>query len=1815
MDVSRYQPRILLEDNKFVLYRGWSPERNASVLLKSPLQDTDAGEGLRILEHELDLAEKLDLSWAAKPLALERHDGRTFLVLSDEGGAPLVNNVGNPFEIERFMVVATNAAAALRNAHAVALVHKDVRPDNILVDSSGWIWLTGFGKAGPTTLKELPTVLPVAPVDLAYISPEQTGRVKLPIDARSDLYSLGVVLYQILTGELPFVATDAVEWIHAHVARQPIPPSQRHDEVPATLEAIVLKLLAKKPEHRYQTAAGLEADLRRCLESWRQSGRIDQFDVATDDASDRFRVPEGLYGRASHSDAIAAAFKRVKSSGRSEVVLVSGPAGVGKSSIVQELRNKYFPHAGMFASGKFDQYSRDIPYATIAQAFRVLVRQILGSGDTDLARWRQALVEVLGPNGQLMVTLVPELALVIGDQPPAPDLPPQEAKARFHLIFHRLLSVFGLPDRPLVLFLDDVQWLDTATIELLARITVDPDVGHLLLICAYRDDEVSGDHPFIATRDAIRDAPIHLEELRLSPLTLDDLKHLLADAFQLETELVVPLARAVLEKTEGNPFFALQFLTTMAEEKLVTFNGVLRAWTWDPDRIRSKGITDNVADLVSSKLMRLPRMTLDTVKLLACLGSGASSSTLCIVTGRTRQQVASILWEAVQERFLLHVDDGYVFAHDRIREAVYLLVPEEERPTIHLRIGRALIAKMEPGDLRDRVFEVVDQIGRGLSLISSDAERERIAELFLHAGSRAKTSAAYPSALRYFTTGRSLLGKRRYDLMFALELQKAECEFLTGEHEVAETNLVSLFGRAASHVDAAAVVRLLSSLYVAMGDQTKAVDAGLAFLRNMGIDWSAHPTEADLLSEVTEMKSLLAGRTIDQLVDLPRMTDPDWLATMDVLAYMILPAMLTDGNLEDLIYAEMVNLSLEHGNCDASCYAYACFMVPLGLRFGDYMAGRAFGDLGMALVDEHGLDRFKARVYTCYSCYAVPWSRHLPESIPLTRRALEVGLAAGDLVFAAATAKSLVSNLLVSGEPLQVVEHEATQFLELANKAGFGLAADTAIGLLLLVRALRGGAAGNDTLPARSSFLQRLKGAGEPLTLALAWHWIQEIQARFLEGDFTAAVEAEHEARKILSLTRSSIDFGEYHFYGALAHAAACTDAPEEKRPVHLRSIRAHQTQIGVWAKSCPENFGNRLSLLSAEIARLEGRDLDALELYEQAASSARLYGFTQNEAISNELASRLYSSRGLATSADALLRKARDGYAKWGALGKLRQLDRSIHEEEPPAKPASMATPGNHLDMAAVMEMSQAVSGEIVLDRLIERLMVTVVEHSGAVRGLLLLANDGKMKVVAEAITDRDGVSVSLSASSAVAYPDTVVSYVNHTREVVILDDAQKADLFSGDVYFERTGSTSILCLPLVKLQQLVGILYLENSLSSHLFTEDQVAVLRLLASQAAISLENAALYREAQETNERARRAAEELRVSYDMIPAQAWNTDPDGLYPVFNNQWHDYTGISPESARAGGWVESYHPEDRDKVVRKWAELLQTGTAGDVEARIMRHDGVPRVFLVRASPMRDETGAILRWFGTHTDIDDLKRIEEAQEVLARAGRLTALGELTASIAHEVNQPLMAIVMNAATCLRWLSDDQLDVAEAREAAERIIRDGHRAGDVITSIRALARKSPLKMEDVNVNAMIEDVLALTRSELQRHGIALQKVLSQGTGSAIGDRIQLQQVVLNLILNAVEATGFTDTAPRRLQVTSERLENGKVSISIADSGPGVEPTKFDQIFEAFFTTKPDGMGMGLSICRSIVEAHGGRLWVSPNEPRGSVFSFTLNAATT
>src|SRR5882724_9797396 len=593
---------VLREDGDFILSRSATDGGRSHVLKLTG--------SLARLEHEYALRNELDAAWAARPLALVNEHGRTTLLLQDPGGEPLARLLGRPMDAASFLRIAIGLAATLGRLHERGLIHKDLKPDNVLVrGASGEVWLTGFGVASRLP-RERPAPEPpdVIAGTLAYMAPEQTGRMNRSVDSRSDLYALGVTFYEMLTGVLPFTATDSMEWVHCQIARQPVPPRERVATVPAALSAVVMKLLAKRAEDRYQTAAGVEADLRRCLREWENGGQIEPFPLGARDVPDRLVIPEALYGRDRETQLLVEAFNQVVESGTPQLVLVSGYSGIGKSSVVNELHKALVPPKGLFVSGKFDQYKRDIPYATLAQAFQSLIRPMLGMREAELGPWRDAIQKALGPNGQLIVALVPELELIIGPQSPVPELPPQDAQNRFQMVFRHFLGVFARKEHPLALFLDDVQWLDAATLDLLEHLITHPEVRHLLLVGAYRDNEVSASHPLLRTLEAIRvDARVH--EIVLAPLDLHDVGSLIADALRCEPEHARPLAELVQEKTGGNPFFAIQFFTALADEGLLKFDSVKRVWQWNMDRIRAKSYAENVVDLMAGKLKRFSPTT------------------------------------------------------------------------------------------------------------------------------------------------------------------------------------------------------------------------------------------------------------------------------------------------------------------------------------------------------------------------------------------------------------------------------------------------------------------------------------------------------------------------------------------------------------------------------------------------------------------------------------------------------------------------------------------------------------------------------------------------------------------------------------------------------------------------------------------------------------------------------------------------------------------------------------------------------------------------------------------------------------------------------------------------------------------------------------------------------------------------------------------------------------------------------------------------------------------------------------------------------
>ena len=1325
------------------------------------------------------------------------------------------------------------------------------------------------------------------------MAPEQTGRMNRSIDSRSDLYALGVTFYQMLTGVLPFVANDPMEWVHCHIARKPLAPDQRFTGIQLPLSDIVMKLLAKTAEERYQTAVGLEQDLRHCARQWASQQRIDPFILGRHEAPGRLLIPEKLYGRAREIAVLQNAVDAIVKHPTTALVLVSGYTGIGKSSVVNELHKALVPPRGLFASGKFDQYKRDIPYATLAQAFQRLIRKVLAKSEAELRRWREALLDALEPHGALMVDLVPELKLIVGEQEAVPELPAPDAQRRFQLLMRRFIGVFARPEHPLALFLDDLQWLDAATLDLLEDLLTQESVPHLLLIGAYRDNEVDASHPLMRKLGSIKAAGISsVEEITLGPLDAQHVSQLTADALHCETDRVGDLAQLILQKTGGNPFFINQFLSTLADEGLIAFDSVHSRWSWDLERIHAKGYTDNVADLMIGKLARLPVATRQALQQLACLGNIATTAMLAMVNDTTEQELHASLVEARRQELVDFLESSYRFVHDRVHEAAYALIPTERRTAVHLRIGRILVAHTPPGKLEESIFEIVNQLNRASSQVTAPEGREQLAEFNLLAGKRAQASSAYVSALNYLTTGAALLTEdswqQRRELSFALELARADCEFAAGTIAEAEARLRSLSTRAVTTRERVAVAGLQVDLYQAIDRSDEAVAVGLRALRHLGVDIAEHPTEADARGAYDGMWTRLGARPIEDLINLPLMSDPDSLAAVDLLIRVAIPGHYFDSwHLFAVAVCTAVSLGLERGHSDASSIAYAQ-LGTLATHFGQFDAGYRFGRLGCELVERPGLQRFQARTFETFG-FAVPWTQHVRKGREFLFRGFDLASRIGEISYAGYACGQLTTNYLMAGDPLIEAQEQAEHGLAFARKVGFGTIEGWILGQLGLIRSLRGlttRLGSFDDAVFRETDLERDLAGKPALALPECWYYIRKLQVRFLAGEYVDALQAAARAQSMVEGTLSLLEVVEYHFYDALCHAAVYESASPEDRKYHRARLTEHLEKLDTWGLHCPENFANRAALVGAEVARIEGRDVDAMRLYEQAIRSAREHGLVQNEGVANEVAARFYAARGFGTIADAYLRNARSCYLRWGAGGKVQQLDRlyphlTPAEEQHPG--GIIGSPVQHLDVASIVKASQALSSEIILPKLIDRLMMIAIENAGADRGLLILPSRDEYLIQAEARAAGRQIEVTMCQEpiTGIACPESLVHYVIRTQESVILDDASKPNMFSDDDYLRERRSKSILCLPLIKQQQLTGILLLENTLTSHAFTADRIAVLELIAGQAAISLENSRLYGELL-------RAGAELQLQVELLqqlPVSAWTLKPDGT-PDFVN-----------------------------------------------------------------------------------------------------------------------------------------------------------------------------------------------------------------------------------------------------------------------------------------------------------------------------------------
>ncbi|MEN5242883.1 trifunctional serine/threonine-protein kinase/ATP-binding protein/sensor histidine kinase [Pseudomonas atacamensis] len=1818
--------QILWDDGERVLSRQWSPELGGNVLVARTSTEQPLPSSLNRLNHEFGLKNELTHEWAAVPLDLAHEDGRIMLVLNDPGGEILAGLLVGPTEIVRFLRWAIKITSALQKLHHAGLVHKDIKPSHILVNCiDGHVRFTGFGLASRQLRKKTsPKPIKTIVGTLAYMSPEQTGRMNHSIDSRSDLYSLGVTLYEMLTGSLPFACSEPLEWVHSHIALKPTEPELRVKNVPEILSKIVMKLIAKAAEERYQSAAGLELDLRRCLSEWQRRQCINDFALDEYGTLDQLLIPEKLYGRENEIHSLCMAFERVVRSGNSEVLFVSGYSGSGKTSVVNEFHKALVPNHGLFAAGKFDQYKRDVPYSTIVQALQSLIRMLLGKTDAELAIWRASLLKALGKNARLVTDLIPELKLIIGAPSNAPELEPQQAQRRFLFVFRSLIGVFSRPEHPLVIFLDDIQWIDAGTLHLIESMLTSSDVPNLMLIGAYRSNEVDDTHPLTCKIKDMRSAGVKIDELVLTALNKCHVEQMLVESLCSDLESIEPLAEVVLAKTAGNPFFVIRFLQALVEEKHLIFDHGARRWGWDTGRIHAKGYTDNIVDLMISKLTRLPVESQHVLRHLACLGNEAGINTLSIVLDLPQSRVQLALLEAVNQELVEPRGELYAFSHDRVHEAAYLLTCEAERVETHLRIGRLLALQIADGERDEAIFEITSQLNRGAPLVTKRIEREQLAQFNLLAGQRASESTAYVSALNYFSMGTQALDsdcwEHQHELAFALESGCALCEFLTGQLPVAEERLKTLSVRARTVSERTLIACLQVDVYLVLNRSNSAVTACLDFLRHLGIDWSPNPTRDQVNREYDQIWSSLGGRSVETLIDLPPMTDAKALSTIEALTSLFTPALHTDPNLACLTICKAINLSLEYGNGDASCVAYANISRIAGRLFGDYQAGFRFGELGCALVERRNLERYKARTYLSYALFVERWAQPVRSCESQMSQAFEAAARSGDVAFGAFTCNSLVSNMLFIGESLVEVQSEAERGLAHATKVNFGLVIDFIENQLAFIRMLRGMTPKFGSLEDLQFSESRTESSlAKSSQLYSCWYWIRKLQARFFDGQYSEALEAASHAQKLIWTSHSFLEEAECFFFDALARAALCDTASPNERSRHLKLISSHHDQLRVWESLCAENFASYSALIRAEIARIKGRKMNAEHLYEQAVESARKSGFVHIEALANEHASRYYEARGLAKIARVYMRDARYGYRRWGADGKARQLEKKypyLRVEEPTTGPTTtIATQVEQLDLATVLKVSKAVSSEIVLEKLIDTIMRTAIEQAGAERGLLILSNDGDYRIVAQAKAGDNSPLLQLQNVPVRTglLPESILFHVLRTGENVVIDDALADASYAAVTYIREHRVRSILCLPLMNHSKLLGALYLENSLTARAFGGTRIAVLKLLVSQAAISLENARLYREIAGREAKIRRL-----VDSNIIGILFWTIAGDIVEA--NDAFLQMVGYDRRDVDFGRvcWKDLTPPEFCEISENSMLDAVHFGHAQPFEKEYVRKDGSRLPAIVGLAMLEDSR---IEGVAFVVDLTDRKKAEEkvhegerryreVQNELAHANRVATMGQLAASIAHEVSQPIAAALMNGHAALRWLNAHPPEIAEATQVLVRLVADANRAADVLDRLRAHIRKAPPQKTTVDINALIREMVEFTNGEANKGDVTIDIRLAPELPLVSADRVELQQVMLNLIVNAIEAMRVVNDRVRQLRINTSQDDSGSILIQVSDSGPGFANGQSEQIFAAFFTTKDTGLGMGLSICRSIIEGLGGRLWATRNSPHGAIIKFTL-----
>ncbi len=1814
----------LYTGSRTVVYRAIRNSDSLRVVIKILAAEYPTFSELLQFRNQYTIAKNLNVASIVCPLGLETYRNSYMLVMEDFGGISLREYIksletGYVLSLEECLTIALQLASILQVLEENRVIHKDIKPANILIHpETKQVKLIDFSIASllPKETQEIKS-LNILEGTLAYISPEQTGRMNRGVDYRSDFYSLGVTLYELVTGSLPFLTDNAMELVHCHIAKLPPPLRERSkgkggkkEIIPQVIADIVMKLMAKNAEDRYQSALGLKHDLETCLYQFKETGKI-AFEIGQRDICDKFIIPEKLYGRENEVQLLLNTFERV-SGGSSELILVAGFSGIGKTAVVNEVHKPIVKQSGYFIKGKYDQFNRNIPFLAFVQAFRDLMGQLLTESDAPLQEWRRKILEAVGGNGRVITEVIPELERIIGIQPPVSELSGTAAQNRFNSIFKKFIQVFTTKEHPLVMFLDDLQWADSASFKLIELLMCDSNSGYLLLIGAYRNSEVSPTHPLMMTLEEVHKASAVINSIILQALSENSLNQLIADTLNCVYELAIPLTQLIYQKTQGNPFFSTQFLKALYEDKLIVFNSHLGCWQCDITKVQEAALTDDVVEFMARQLQKLPDSTQEILKLAACIGNQFDLMTLAVVSQQSENETAAALWKALQEGYILPQSEvykfyiarkeviyqqesllvvNYKFSHDRIQQAAYSLIIDEDKQATHLQIGRLLLSNTSDRKT-DKLFDIANQFNMGIYLITNEVEKNQVAQINLDAAQKARTATAYSAAFSYAKKGMSLLDdnswQRQYDLTLGLHNIAADTAFLTGRFaEITQVmHIVKINSQTV--LDKLPVYEAQIQAYSAHKNYQKSIDTGLEFLQLLGIKLPSQPSQLQVLVELIKTKVLLRGKSSSKLLQLPVMTNSETIAVLQISNLILYPAFFISQSLMALLTFLGVQKSLKQGNSIWSSSFYSVYSVILS-SLQDLEASYQMGQFSLQLLDKFPNLYIEGQIKVVVASFSQIWQQPLSNSLHLIREGKQAALDCGDFAYAGTGYFIDINISLYLGKPLtelpisechqalttEIPDESSLQYLSMMRQVMLNLTEVSPQPYILV------GTACDET-----QLIPHFQASNEDTFLSVIYFY--KVLLAYLFGNIPTALDATDAMLAYEQKLFGNYSIVQLWFYDALTRLAAYPNSSPQRKKQLLKRVTFLTRNLERRARLVPSDIKHKCDLIRAERSSILGNKLQAQEYYDLAISGAKQNGYIQEEALANELAAKFYLECGKEKIAQVYMLEAYYCYARWGAKAKVTDLEKrypqllefilqqqkinlniNLNPLETIATIARSSIPNSvhqtitstngsnsmddTLDFSSFLKAARTISSNIDLDKLIASLTKIILENCGAKKSVLIIPQDEdtavgifpQLKQVSGGIwqvraitfvnsrfnsTDEiETILETQNIDTCQDIPIKIINYVKNTQKTVILDNC-KTDIpgLIGKYMLEHQPK-SVLCTPIINQGHLVGILYLENQYTSGVFTSSRLQAIELLSGQAAVSLENARLYQQAK-------------LALQDLQQAQLQIVQSEKMSALGNL----VAGVAHEMNNPLGFIAAS--------------------------------------LTQAKP-------------GFTDV--AKHLQLYQEMLPNPGE--------------------EILIHAKSI-----DIDYTLADFPKMLDAMILACDRLENISTSLRTFSRADTNFKQAFNLHEGLDSTILILKHRLKadEQRPAIQVIKEYGNIPKIECFAgQLNQVFMNILANAIDALeesnqerSFNEIRanPNQIKIITS-VENNRVKITIADNALGMSEEVKAKIFDHSFTTKVvgKGTGLGLAIAKQIIESkHDGRIAVNSQLGQGTEFVITL-----